>query len=668
MSSTDSPLTAQAAMLRQAMEHHQAGRLREAEQVYRQALTLDPGHPETLALMGILAGQGGNLPAAVELFLRALKRDPRNAQIHHNLGETYRHLGDFAKAKMALHRAIEFDPDHYIAYQSLTDLLLAEAARHEKAGDTQGAQELRLAAAAPLIEAGRRLAEKDFLNDAAEKLRAAAALAPDNPAVWCGLGYALAQLPSEAEPALRRAIALDPKNPWAYGHLGNALVALDRVAEAETAFRQGLERAPDDVACRQGLIWIDLIMPLYRPEADPAQIVATHRAWGDAATARVADEPARAFANARDPEKRLKLGYVSPDLKRHSVPFFLEPVLAAHDQAGFETFCYAEVEPQREDKVTARLKNLAGHWRPTVGLTDEALRRQIRRDGIDILIDLAGHFMRNRLSAFTVKPAPVTASWLGYPATTGLPSMDWRITDAIADPPGAERFYSERLMRLDGGFLCYRPPDESPAVAPPPVLTRPGATFGSFNNHLKINRAVAACWARILGSVPGARLLLKSEMMGDQGVRQLLLDWFAADGIGADRIELRPWTSGTGDHLAAYAEIDIALDPFPYNGTTTTCEALWMGVPVVSLIGDRHSGRVGLDLLTRVGLERLAAPDLDGYVRLAVALAGDPGELGRLRGDMRTRLRAAPLCDAPHFAHEFDAALRRMWRQWCESA
>jgi len=665
MSTTDSAAKI-AALIKQGIAHHQAGRLAEAERLYRQALQLDPGHPEALTLTGILMGQAGKLSAAVELMTRALKRDPRNAQIHYNLGETYRHLGEGAKSDTALRCAIALNPDHYDAYQSLADLLVAEAAMQEKAGHDQRAQVLRLAAAEPLIEAGRRLAEKDMLNAAAKKYRAAAALAPDNAVAWCGLAHALRMLPSEAEPALRRALALDPENLWALGLLGDTLMALNRPAEAEAVYRQGLARAPDDVMCRQGLAWIKLMTPLYRPEASPDQIFEAHRAWGEETMARAGNEAARPFANARDPKKRLKVGFVSPDLKRHSATYFFEPLLATLDPAAFETFCYSEVLPQQEDEVTARLKKLARHWRSTRGQTDEDFRRQVRRDGIDILIDLAGQSAYNRLTAFAVKPAPVTATWLGYPATTGLPTIDWRITDAISDPPGADAFYTEKLMRLEGGFLCYRPPGSLPEAAPLPALAKGFITFGSFNNHAKINESVAGIWASLLRAVPDSRLLLKSAYIKDKTVQEALLRMLAAQGIGPARTDIENWRGGISDHFAVYDRVDIALDPFPYNGTTTTCEALWMGVPVIALIGDRHSGRIGLDLLTRVGLPQLAAPDAPGYVWAAAELARDRTALSTLRQGLRARLRASPLCDEKRFAREFESALRAMWKQWCE--
>ncbi len=666
MSTTDSA-AAIGNLIKQGMAHHQAGRLAEAEKFYRQALNLDPGHPEALTLMGMTLGQAGELSSAAELLTRALKRDPRNAQIHHNLGETYRHLGDGAKSEAALRRAIELNPDHFEAYQSLSDLLAAEAARQESVGETRRAQELRLGAARALIAAGQLLTRKDMLAAAEKTYRAAVALAPENPLGWGGLAFAIRTRPSEAEPALRRAIALDPENPWTYGLLGDTLMALNRVAEGEAIYRQGLALAPDDVVCRQGLAWIKLMVLLYRPETGHAQIFEAHRAWGEETMARAGKEAARAFANARDPKKRLKVGFVSPDLKRHSVAYFFEPLLASFDPEAVETFCYSEVFPYQEDEVTARLKTLARHWRPTKGETDENFRRQVRRDGIDILIDLAGQSANNRLAAFAVKPAPVTVTWLGYPATTGLPTVDWRITDAIADPPGEESFYTEKLMRLEGGFLCYRPPEMAPNVAPLPALANGFVTFGCFNNNAKINEAVAKAWASLLRAVPDSRLMLKSMHTKDAAVREALLSLLTAQGIEPARIDIEIWRNEAADHLAAYDRVDVALDPFPYNGTTTTCEALWMGVPVIALAGDRHSGRVGLDLLTRVGLPQLAQPTPEAYGRKAVELASDRAALADLRQGLRARMRASPLCDQKRFTREFEAALRQMWRQWCAS-
>jgi len=289
----------------------------------------------------------------------------------------------------------------------------------------------------------------------------------------------------------------------------------------------------------------------------------------------------------------------------------------------------------------------------------------LRRDGIDIVIELSGQTGGTRLSALAVRSTPLAASWLGYPATTGLRTIDWRVTDAIADPPGYERYHVEKLLRLPDGFLCYEPREDAPAVGPLPASTRDTITFGSFNNILKVTPATMRCWAAILAAVPGSRLVLKAGTFADPSVRDSYLQQFMAAGIDEQRLDLRSHVLEAGDHLGVYNEIDIGLDPLVYNGTTTTCEAFWMGVPVISMIGDRHAARVGYDLLSRVGLSELAASDVDSYIAIAVSLAKDLSRLAQIRRELRGRMQRSTLCDAPHFARQFEAGLRSIWREWC---
>jgi protein O-GlcNAc transferase len=660
--SQSTPTTA--SLIAEGHAQFRAGRLREAEQTYHQTLVLDPGHPEALAFLGMIAGQAGHLQDAVKLFERALKRAPRNADIHHNLGETWRHLGDTAKALECFERAAACNPDHIEAYRNGAAAALAEVRRREAAGRWGDAATLKVTAAGLLVRAGQRLLNAGERTGAIDALRRASELAPNSADVWAWYGSSLIKpSPSKAIPALQRSIALDPAIAWVHGALGDAFAYLRHDAEAAAAW-QAAGAADPSYYDRQRWLSLCELLPLYAG-GDPATMFARHRAWGQAVLQRRQAQP-QPFKNVRDPDRPLRIGYVSADYRTHSVAYFLEPLLATRDPAKFEIACYSAMPAAREDAVTARIKAAATLWRNVAALDDPALRRQVRADRIDILIDLSGHFEGSRLSAFAVKPAPVTATWLGYPATTGLATMDWRITDAIADPSGAEVFHTEKLMRLDGGFLCYGPPTNAPDVVLRPALDKGQVTFGSFNNQMKLNAEVIETWSRLLKSAPSARLHVKSEQLDDEGVASRIRSGFAAEGIDLSRIVLRPWIAETRDHLAAYGEVDIALDPFPYNGTTTTCEALWMGVPVVTLVGDRHSARVGLDLLTRVGLERLAAPDIDSYVRVAADLARDSGALATLRTGLRERVARSPLCDAARFAHEFETALRAAWRQWCE--
>jgi predicted O-linked N-acetylglucosamine transferase (SPINDLY family) len=468
---------------------------------------------------------------------------------------------------------------------------------------------------------------------------------------------------SDAEPHYRRSIELRPRFALAYSNLASVLRFLGRAEDGDALYRKALEIEPREPAAGYALSSGRLMALHYRADASAETILEEHRRWGDALMARQG-AAASEFPNIADPDRPLRVGYVSPDFRQHSVIHFLEPLLAHHDRETFEVTCYAEItEP---DAVTQRFQALARRWRFTAGVSDADVRRQVREDQIDIMIDLAGHTGSSRITVFAVKPAPVTATWLGYPGSTGLATVDYRITDERADPLGVtERHHTEELVRLPDGFLCYRPPPDTTPVRPTPALNKGFVTFGSFNYPEKVMPKVVETWAAILREVPGSRLLLKGWHFGDPAIRQRYLDGFGSVGVGPERIDLRPMIPGMIEHLRLYDEVDIALDPFPYNGTTTTCEALWMGVPVVTLVGDRHAARVGLSLLWQIGLTELAALDPAAYIRIAADLACDAERLNKLRLGLRDRMRDSPLMDEPRFARSFEGALRMMWRAWC---
>lgn len=657
-------------LIAQGVAAQNAQRYAEAERAYRAALQIDRTNPQALALLGTLAGVAGRFQMAIELFLQALPRDPANADLYHNLGETYRQLGDTGKALPAFNRAIELRPEHWQAYRSAADTAIAAA---EKAGNAAGgvhASELRRIAVTYLLTLGS-LQKKRHLQGAESALRDAIALDPENADALFILGSLLHDkgFPTEAAALLRRAIAHNPNHAGYHQNLGNALGVLRRWQEMEAAFRTAIALDPNDRTIQQCLDSTSLMRWLYDDEPSPQKIFDHHRAWGMQIEAEIAATASAVapFAHSRDPDRRLRIAYLSADFRNHSVGYFIHPLLAHHDPAAVEVFGYSETS--QTDNVTDSLRRLCGTWRETFTLSDEALRAQLRADRIDIVIDLAGHTAHNRLRALAVRAAPVTATWLGYPATTGLSAIDWRITDAIADPPGAERFYTEKLIRLPHGFLCYeRLGEDAPDVSPLPAASAGHVTFGSFNNPLKLSASTISTWAAILGALPPSRLLLKAPTFVDPGLQRFVLDLFAAHGIAAARIVFGDATPTVSAHLGSYAELDVALDPFPYNGTTTSCEAMWMGVPVVTLVGAAHHGRVGLDLLTRVGLAELAAPDPEAYVTTAIALAQDLPRLQRIRGTLRERLSTSALCDSKGFARSFERALRDMWWQWCDTA
>src|SRR5439155_7589787 len=370
--------------------------------------------------------------------------------------------------------------------------------------------------------------------------------------------------------------------------------------------------------------------------------------------------------NDRDPDRRLRIGLLSPDFRTHSVAYFLEPILAAHERASFEFICYAELA--HPDATSQRLQQQSEGWRSTAGVADAALAQQIRADAIDILIDLAGHTASTRIAVCAHQPAPVQMSYLGYPFSTGLETIDYRITDGYADPPGSsEQFYVERLLRLPRTAWCYRPPEPTPQVSESPSTRHGFVTFGSFNNLAKLSHGVLDTWSRVLEAVPNSRLILKSAGIGDPMTQTRVLESFAAHGVGAGRLLLKAYENSLFDHFARYNDIDIALDSFPYNGTTTTCEAMWMGVPVIGLAGEIHLSRVGVSLLSNVGLAELVAANREDYVRVASELAGDTTRLRTLRSELRPRMAGSPLRDESGFTRAFEAALRNAWHQWCDA-
>ncbi len=492
-------------------------------------------------------------------------------------------------------------------------------------------------------------------------LEQAVALRPAEAALRSNLGFALQQAGRsvEAVAQLRQALALQPTLAAAHTNLGSALLALGEADEAIGLLARRMTLGPVDPQAFSEL----LLAMHYSERIGAGQLATAHRRYGELLEGGVRS-PSRVPARGWEPARRLRLGFVSSDLRRHPVAQFVEPLWTHLDRSHFDSVAY--FNHPRADEVSERLRGLVTQWHDVHALDDAALEARVRADGIDILIDLNGHTPGNRLPLFARRPAPVQVTWLGYPDTTGLRAIDHRITDAVADPPGAtEAFHTERLRRLDAPFLCYRPTDGAPAVQPRPQAAPGAVTFGCFNNRAKITAGAVIAWASLLRELPAARLVLKARGLDDGSARAELLQRFAAQGVGADRLSVLGFTEDPVAHLARYHEVDIALDTFPYAGTTTTCDALWMGVPVVTLAGEHHASRVGASLLGAVGLGELVADEPAGYVRRARALAGDPARLAELRGTLRARMAVSGLVDGEAFAVRFSAALRDMWLDGC---
>lgn len=567
--------------------------------------------------------------------------------------------GDLAQAERLCRAVLSTHPQHAEAWYRLSRINL-RAGLPALAMAFAG-RALALAPSAPALH--RALGDAQWAAgkwpEAEASVRRALALAPDDPDNYLSLAGMLVhdwRLTAGCA-AARRAIALAPHRYQPHAAHAVALLYMGRAAEALAAFRHAAALAPGVPDPHAGVLFTQH----YVAGVDREAMLAEARAWGarhaDPLTAR-----ARPHLNAPDPHRRLRIGYVSPDLLEHPVGRILQAVLPAHDRAAVDVYCY--VARRCTDEIAARLGRATDHWRSIVHLDDDAAAALIRADQIDVLVDLAGHSGFNRLLVSARKPAPVQALWLGYFDTTGMNAMDYIVADRYVCPPGDERYYVEQVARLPDAFLCYAPSESSPPVTPLPMRLRGHVTFACFNNLAKVSPETVALWAEILRALPEARLLMRSYGLGDAGVRARYRRLFADRGVAPDRLTLLGKASLT-EYLATYRQADVALDPFPYSGGITTLDALWMGVPVVSLAGSHFAGRMTESILSVAGLPDLVARSPADYVRRAIALARDADRLAALRASLRERLARSPLCDGPRFTRGLEAAYRRMWEAWC---
>ncbi|MDB5904077.1 MAG: repeat-containing protein [Betaproteobacteria bacterium] len=465
---------------------------------------------------------------------------------------------------------------------------------------------------------------------------------------------------AEAEAGLRDALAARPDLAEAHYNLALVLVSMQRFEEAMACYRAALGCNPAFLFARSNLL---LLMNAH--STDPDAIMNEHRAWGRQHAAPLAGAHLP-FSNTAEPSRRVRLAYLSSDLRDHPVGRFIEPVLAQHDHGAFEVWCY-HADPI-DDLVTTRLRSRVDRWINCANMDDEALANRIRADGIDVLVDLAGHTAGNRLLAVARHPAPVMATYLGYPTTSGIDAIGYRVTDVHVDPPGTNSYTVERAMRLPHSYYCYGGEDEVTGVTASPTSLNHRVTFGCFNACIKWSDASIELWARVLDAVTGSTLLLKAKGLDQAEVAERALQRFATHGVDTGRIELRGWEPTPARHLAIYREIDIALDTYPYNGATTTCEALWMGVPVVTLTGPTHASRMGASVLEAAGTPQWIARSPEQYVEICAALARDSDALQAARATLRARLHASPLMDAARFTADLECLYREMWRSWCSRA
>jgi len=648
-------------LFQSAIQHHKAGRLSQAKNMYQELLTLVPGNANVSHLLGVVEHQLGNNEIAAQLISRAIQSNPNELSYYNNLSVVLQEQGLIKEAVENCRKALFIDPDNFETLVNLGNYL-KELGRLDEAGRFYNkAISLNPDNAEAHNNLGSALTDLGYLDQAVTSFRKALAIKPGYAEAHRNLGNVFLEqgFLSEAINCYQKALALKPDLASAHNNLGNALKDRGCLSEAIACYRKALAIKPDYPLAHSNLIFTLICLPNNTRD----EIYKESLQWGNKhGEGFLADEPV--YTNTREPERRLRIGYLSPDFRNHSVAYFFEPVLQTHNRESVEVYCYANVI--KPDYVTRRIQTAADHWLSIVGKNDAEVVEQIKKDKIDILVDLAGHSAKNRLLIFARKPAPIQVSWLGYPDTTGLRSIDYRLTDAIADPVGeADRLHSEKLVRLEHGFLCYQADESAPDVSTPPFKDRGYITFGSFNNLVKISSEVVKVWSEILRAVENSRLVLKSKQLADEETRIRYLEMFDKQGIGSDRIELFGWLPKKESHLELYNGMDIGLDPFPYNGTTTTCEALWMGVPVVTLLGDRHCGRVGASIMHHVDLPELVGDTIENYVKLAIALANDQDRLDTMRGGLRQHMHDSEIMNKQIFTRSLEKAYRQMWIKWC---
>jgi predicted O-linked N-acetylglucosamine transferase (SPINDLY family) len=602
------------------------GKLDEAIASYRQSLRAQPGNAQPHYNLGVALASQGNLEEAVASYQQALRLNPNLVQIYNNLGNALTEQGKLEEAIASYREALRRWPDFADAYHNLAKVLIDQGKNEE----------------------------------AIVSCRQALRLQPDFADAYHNLGNALKNQGKfdESIASYRQALRLQPGHAEAQSNLGNVLKSQGQLDATIAAFRQALAMKPDSAAIHSNLVFI----LNYHPDFDSAALYREARQWNDRHA-----EPLAKFhtphGNASDPERRLRIGYVSPDLCDHALAYELIPLLANHDHRQVEVYCYAEVA--RADDMTQRFRACADTWRSTVGMSDEQFAGMVRQDGIDILVDLALHTGNNRLLVFARKPAPVQVSWLGYPGTTGMTAIDYRLTDPYLDPPGQDvSCYSEQTIHLPETFLCYDPLLEDMPVEDAPALANGMITFGFLGNFCKVNDGVLRLWAKVLAAVPRSRLLLLAP---EGSPREHVLATLGREGIAAARVEFAGRQSRER-YMRMYNRIDIGLDLLPYNGHATSLDAFWMGVPTVTLVGRTIVGRAGLSVVSNLGLPELAGQTPEEYVAIAAGLAADIPRLQELRAGLRDRLRASPLMDGPRFARNMEQIYRQLWCSFCARA
>jgi len=670
---TAPPLDAIDSALERAIDLHEAGNLDEAGRRYREILEREPRNARALHLCGLIAHQRGDHAAALSLIEQALAIDSGDALFHFNRASVLLAMARRGPALDAYQAALRLRPRYPAALFNMATIL-AQTGDMIGSGDAL-VRALQLEPALPgawealagqLIAHGEeRLKNRSTPADqkALEVLRAAWCSAADPLEARFMLAYLLQQRThwSEAVSHYEAVLAARPGLWTARNNLGNCLNQLGRMDQAVAQYRAALAVNPDLPDIASGIC----SGVNYDPRYSPAEVFLEHRNWTLSFARKhypaAVTWPDPEQSKTSDPGRRLRIGYLSPDFCRHPVSKLFAPIAARHDRSVVEVFCYYNFG--RQDAMTERIRRTADHWREVAGQSDEELAARIRADGIDILVDLAGHTSQHRLLVLARRPAPIQVSWLGYFTTTGLDTVDYFVTDPHSSPAGQDAWFTEKLVRLPHTRFCYEPWEGMPEANFPPATRGGAVTFGSLNNLAKLNQQVLELWGRVLAAVPDSRLMLQAHGLGDAANRERFIALAADAGMPVERLDLRPFEFMQAG-ASAYHGIDIALDPFPFCGGLTSFDALWMGVPVVTLPQALIAGRQTASMLANLGCGELIARDATDYVRIAAALAADRARLGAYRATLRDRFRASPLADYAAFTRHLEQAYRRMWRGW----
>ena len=636
------------------------GRLEKALAAYDRAVCLKPDYAKAHAGRGAIRVQQGRLEEALAAYDQALQSAPDVAELHFDRGRIFRRSARFPEALAAFEHALVLRPDYAEAHLA-RGVILQERGRFTEALEAYGrARRIKPDWALAHINCGVMLQVHRRFDEALSAHDQALRIEPGHVLTHLNRGVTLQELgrSTEAVAALDEALRIKPDFAQAHYYRGRILRGQGRFSEAQAAYQRALAVAPSYEAAYSSY----LFCLNYDPGQGDADLAAAHRLWGE----RHGRHPDAfvTYGNSPDPDKPLIVGLVSADLGRHPVGFFVHPLLSASSPGQLRFVCYSG--RFLEDELTGKLKVHASTWCSSLGLSDLDLAGAVRADEVDILIDLSGHTAGNRLGCFALRPAPVQIHWAGY--CHSVPSMDYSFWDPIQVPEGDERWFVEPVIRLPDLRWCYGPPGYAPEVTEPPAVHRGYITFGSFNNLAKVNAGVIDLWARVLQEVPDSRLLLSWPTLGDAHERERFSSFITARGIPVERLELRRGAPSHADVLGEYGDVDIALDPFPFSGCLTTCEALWMGVPVVTLPRTRPVSRQSQAFLTALGRTEWVAHDQDHYMNIAADLASDPARLAVLRRDQRARMAASPVCDGQRFARHFETALRSIWQDWCARA